>query len=195
MIYDTTNLNPPKILSQIEKETTTLGFKMASEPQTGSLLRMLASSKPTGKFLELGTGTGLSACWILEGMDRESTLVTVENDETVLAVARHHLEADKRISIQLSDGEDFIDGLKGQTFDFIFADTWPGKFYHLDEALALLAPGGFYIIDDLLPQPAWARDHAPKVPKLIETLEKQTDLFLTKFHWATGIMVATKRSK
>lgn len=193
MINDTTNLNPPDVLAQIEKETKALGFKMASEPQTGSLLRMLASSKPKGKFLELGTGTGLSACWILEGMDQESTLVTVENDESVLAVARQYLETDKRISIHLSDGKDFIDERQGQTFDFIFADTWPGKFNHLDETLALLAPGGFYIIDDLLPQSAWPKDHAPKVPKLIETLERRSDLFLTKLNWATGIIVATKR--
>lgn len=34
-------------------------------------------------------------------------------------------------------------------FDLIFADAWPGKFSHLDEALSLLSPGGFYVIDDL----------------------------------------------
>ena len=195
MIKNITNLNPPPILAQIENETKALGFKMASEPQTGSLLRTLAASKPKGKFLELGTGTGLSACWILDGMDNASTLITVENDASVLAVAQQHLASDNRITMHLSDGETCIDNLQGQTFDFIFADTWPGKFYHLDETLALLALGGFYIIDDLLPQPAWPKDHAPKVPKLIETLESRSDLCLTNFNWATGIVVATKRSQ
>lgn len=186
--------SPPQWLKQIEKETEVLGFKMASEPQTGSLLRTLASSKPGGKFLELGTGTGLSTCWILDGMDEQSTLMTVESDESVLSIAQKYLESDPRVKICLTDGAKQIDQLQGQTFDFIFADTWPGKFYQLDETLTLLASGGFYIIDDLLPQPSWPEDHAPKVPKLIDTLQNRSDLFLTQFHWATGIIVATKRT-
>lgn len=184
----------PKWLKEIENETKELGFEMASEPQTGSLLRTLASSKLGGKFLELGTGTGLSACWILDGMDDQSTLITVDADESVLSIARKYLSSDPRVKICLTDGAKLIDQLQGQTFDFILADTWPGKFYQLDETLTLLASGGFYIIDDLLPQPSWPEDHAPKVPKLIDTLQNRSDLFLTQFHWATGLIVATKRT-
>ena len=54
------NLFPPA-LAAIQAETVALGFNMASEPQTGALLRALAASKPAGTLLELGTGTGLVA--------------------------------------------------------------------------------------------------------------------------------------
>ena len=64
----------PATLDLIINDTQKMGFDMASEPKTGSLLRALAASKPNGKFLELGTGTGLSAAWILSGMDKKSTL-------------------------------------------------------------------------------------------------------------------------
>jgi predicted O-methyltransferase YrrM len=75
-------------------------------------------------------------------------------------------------------------------FDLIFADAWPGKFSHLDEALSLLASGAFYVIDDLLPQPNWPEGHAPKVPKLIKTLEERKELHITKLDWSTGILIA-----
>jgi hypothetical protein len=40
-----------------------------------------------------------------------------------------------------------------QSFDLIFADSWPGKFSALELALGMVKPSGFYLIDDLLPQP------------------------------------------
>ena len=77
--------------------------------------------------------------------------------------------------------------------DLIFADTPPGKFEVLNETLALLKTGGFYVIDDLHPQPGWAADHFPKVEHLIRVLESREDVSLTKFNWSVGVLVAVKR--
>ncbi len=63
----------------------------------------------------------------------------------------------------------------------------------LDETLALLNPGGLYIIDDMLPQPNWPEGHAAKATKLIEDLEARKDLMLTKQHWSTGIIICVKK--
>lgn len=57
-------------------------------------------------------------------------------------------------------------------------------------ALALLRPGGMYVIDDLLPQPNWPDGHAPKVPKLIDALERDPRLKVCKLSWSSGIIVA-----
>jgi predicted O-methyltransferase YrrM len=190
---DRHNLSPPTIVQAIQRDTTASGFTMASEPQTGSLLRTLAATKPAGAFLELGTGTGLCTAWILDGMDRQSTLTTVDNDETVLTIAKRHLGNDPRVTFHLSEGARFLETLRGQTFDFIFADTWPGKYHHLDEALALLKPGGLYIIDDMLPQSNWPEGHDVKAAALIATLEQRADLITTKLCWASGLIAATKR--
>lgn len=185
----------PAVLDAILAETRALGFEMASEPQTGSLLRTLAASKPHGKFLELGTGTGFGTASILSGMDAGSLLESVENDATVLAVARRHLAHDRRVTFYHEDGAAFLQRSPGRLFDFIYADTWPGKFVHLPEALALVAPGGLYVIDDLLPQPNWPEGHAPKVPRLIAELESRADLSITKLCWATGLIIATKLNR
>ena len=81
---------------------------------------------------------------------------------------------------------------RGQ-FDLIYADAWPGKFSHLDEALALLKPGGMYVIDDLLPQSNWPEGHAPKVPALIDDIERRAEFVTVRLAWASGLMVVVRR--
>ena len=191
---DTTNLHSPSVIPAIQQDTTASGFPMASEPLTGSLLRTLAATKPAGAFLELGTGTGLSTAWILAGMDQDSRLITMDNDEAVVAIAKRHLGHDPRVSFHVADGAEFLATLHGRTFDFIFADTWPGKYDHLDEALALLKPGSIYVIDDMLPQPNWPPGHDVKATNLIATLEQRADLTITKINWASGLIIATKKA-
>lgn len=191
---DTQNLSAPSVQTAISEETHALGFRMASDLLTGSLLRTLAATKTSGAFLELGTGTGLSTAWILEGMDGRSTLLSVDNDAAVVAIARRHLGHDSRASFQVADGAAFLESLQGQTFDFIFADTWPGKYDHLEDALSLLKPGAFYIIDDMLPQPNWPEGHENKVVRLIAILEQREDLLTTKLNWSTGLILCTKKA-
>jgi len=185
--------NLPTQYTDIDTATRTSGFTMASDVLTGSLLRTLAASKPNGKFLELGTGTGLSTSWILDGMTTTSTLISVDNDEAFLTIANRFLNHDPRLTLITSDGNDWIKQNTALRFDYIFADTWPGKYMLLDETLALLNPGGLYIIDDMLPQPNWPEGHAEKATKLVEDLEARPDLILTKQHWSTGIIIGVKK--
>ena len=187
------NQSPPPFYAEINQATQTAGFTMASDVLTCSLLRTLAASKPAGRFLELGTGTGLSTAWILDGMDGASSLVSIDNAKEFLAIARNFLHGDKRLQLVETDGEEWITNNKAQKFDYIFADTWHGKYFLLDEVLSMPNKGGLYIIDDMLHQPNWPEGHDEKVSKLIDDLEKRKDLVLTKQNWATGIIVATKR--
>lgn len=182
----------PEMLDAIVTDTARLGFIMASEPKTGSLLRILAASKPGGRMLEIGTGTGISAAWLLDGMDEESSLVSIENDAECQAVAKNHLGHDQRISFICQDGEAYLQSVQDQRFDLVFADSWPGKFNGLDLALNVVARGGYYIIDDLYPQPGWPEGHAPKVPKLVEELEGHQDFVSLKLDWASGLMVLVR---
>lgn len=170
-----------------------MGFGMASDPLTCSFLRTLAASKPCGAFLELGTGTGLSTAWLLDGMDGLSTLTSVDNDEGALAVAKEHLGADSRLTLVCEDGDAFLRRIVRQRFDFIFADTWSGKYQMLDDTLELLSPGGLYVIDDMLPQSNWPEGHAARAAELLSRLETVSGYEVTKLPWATGLVVVTKR--
>ena len=183
----------PTAYRAILRDTEAAGFQMASDPLTGSLLRTLATSKPAARFLELGTGTGLSTSWILGGMDADSTLVSVDNDEALLAIARHHLGHDPRLQLVCQDGDEWLTQNPEQRFDYIFADTWPGKYFYLEETLRLLRVGGYYLVDDMLPQSNWPEGHAEKASDLIKVLEQREDMRVTRLDWATGIIISVKR--
>lgn len=183
----------PSAYNAIKVATGASGFTMPSEVLTCSLLKTLAASKPGGRFLELGTGTGLSTTWILDGMDETATLISIDNDETLLSIAKENLGVDKRLKLICTDGADWIKQNAGQKFSFVFADTWPGKYLLLDEVLDMVEKGGIYIIDDMLPQANWPTGHAEKATDLISYLDSRDDIVLTKMGWATGIVIITKK--
>ena len=189
---DNNNLKESPVVEAIWRDSFKTEFSMASDPLTCSLLRTLAAAKPSGRFLELGSGTGLSTAWILEGMDYDSSLITVDNDESFLSILRENLGHDSRLEIVCADGDDYLRSLESETFDFIFADTWSGKYRLLDETLKLLKPCGLYVIDDMLPQSNWPEGHAEKVADLIAKLEQNENMWVTKISWASGIILATK---
>ncbi len=182
----------PAAWTTIQVRTSALGFDMPSEADTGALLRLLAASKPGGRMLELGTGTGLATAWLLAGLDAGALLVSVDVDPVVQDVAREHLKED-RLRFVLADGLDYILAQPPGSFDLIFADAWPGKYEALDEALALLKRGGLYVIDDMLPQPNWPDGHQARVDALVERLESHPELVVTRFSWASGLIGAARR--
>jgi predicted O-methyltransferase YrrM len=185
--------NIPVQYESISRATEKLHFNMASDLYTGSLLRTLVASRPDAKILELGTGSGLATSWIIDGMDRGSRLITVDNNELLIAIAREHL-IDERIEFVFTDAYRWITSFRGEAFDMIFADAMPGKYDLFEETLALLKPGGIYVIDDMLPQPNWPEGHAAKADLFISAIEKRKDIILTKLNWSTGIIIIVKKA-
>ena len=178
---------------------------MGSDDSTGNLLRTLAASKPGGRLLELGTGTGLGTAWLLDGMSKDASLITVDQDAKASAVAAEHLGDDPRLEIKVQDGLELLKALQGQTFDLVFADTWPGKIDEPELALTLVSPGGFYVVDDM--QLGWKDREALRQPvndmimnvwegqrRLIKLLRNRTDFVTTSLNWSSGVMICTKKS-
>lgn len=185
----------PPALAAILNETERLGFGMPSEPLVGALLRVLAASKPGGRFLELGTGTGIATAWLLSGMSQDSTLVSVDNDEKVQRVAAQMLGDDERLQLVHADGLDYLSKQPAESFDIVFADAMPGKYEGLNLSLNLVRPGGIWIGDDLLPQPNWPEGHAAKVPLLLNELANQPDFTMVPLAWASGAVIAVRRPR
>ena len=96
---DEVNQQFPCSYNNIIEATNLSGFTMASDVLTCSLLRTLSASKPSGKFLELGTGTGLSTAWILDGMDTASSLISIDNDAAFVEIAKRILGNDNRLNL------------------------------------------------------------------------------------------------
>jgi predicted O-methyltransferase YrrM len=189
---DNSEIQVPERYPAILARSRAVQFQMNSDLLTGSLLRTLAASKTGASLLELGTGAGLGTCWILAGMDARSSLVSVENDPQVLAIARDEIGADPRLTLIEADAADFLASCR-EGYDFVYADTWPGKYSHLRLSLNLVKPGGMFLVDDMLPQPNWPAGHDAKVAELIAELEGLPDFCVTKLSWSTGLVLCVKR--
>lgn len=186
-------LGPPATLRALQAESEALEFLLASEPFTGALLRILVATKPAAWVLELGTGTGVGTSWLLDGMDRNAHLISVDNDPQCQAVARRFLAGDSRVTFRAVDAAELICDLPHAHFDLIFADAWPGKYTHLDDTLRLLKPRGLYVIDDMLPQADWPEEHRRDAERLSAVLHGRQDLTVSRINWSSGIIVAVKR--
>lgn len=166
---------------------------MSCDDRTGALLRTLAAAKPGGRILELGTGAGVGAAWLLAGMDSRSQLVTVEADESAAEVARASLAVDHRVELVVGDAVAWLTGYSGPPFDLAFVDCLPGKFSHRGQVLARLAPGALYVGDDLLAHPAWPDEHHERVAGFLAEIVAEPELVVTLMSWSTGLVVASYR--
>ncbi len=183
----------PEIHEEIWRKSKEIGFTMPSDLYIGTLLKTLVSSKPKGRFLELGTGIGLSLSWMIDGMDEKSKLITIDNDSDLTEIAKQYFGKDPRVEIICRDGSEWIKDYREEKFDLIFADAWPGKYSETDELLDLIKIGGFYVIDDMAVQPNWPDGHEKNVEGLVAYLENRNDFSLTKMNWSTGIIIAVRK--
>lgn len=113
----------------------------SSLPEVQALLRMLASGRDC---VELGTAFGEGAAALAE---TARSVVTVERDPERAAAARALLAG--LPNVELLEG-DCYEQLRGRgSFGLVFADG--GRPLDWEAILALLAPGGFLVKDDLTP--------------------------------------------
>jgi predicted O-methyltransferase YrrM len=185
---------PPKALDAIMAATRAIGFQSWCWPQVGALLRVMAALKPDGRLLEIGTGTGVGTCWLLDGMDSSARLLTIDINPKVQAIARSQLGTDPKLTVLCEDAGAVIRREPQNSFDLIFADGGAGKHVLLDETLALLRPGGIYICDDTKPHPMWPPEHAVKIPRLMEALAARRDFRRIYIDWSSGVVVMVKSS-
>ncbi|MEO8075642.1 MAG: hypothetical protein ABI818_04885 [Acidobacteriota bacterium] len=49
-----------------------------------------------------------------------------------------------------------------------------------------------YLVDDLLPQPNWPVEHAPRVPVLIDRLRNRPGFVEVTLAWSSGLMLLVR---
>src|SRR5689334_23024366 len=131
-----TNIIPPTALAGLREEAVRRESIWSCDDLTGNLLRTLAASKPGGKLRELGTGIGEGSAWLLDGMDADARLITVEINPARQAVARKYLQGDARIEFHHGSSADVLQHATRESFDLIFADTWIGKMEMMEQSLS-----------------------------------------------------------
>jgi O-methyltransferase len=129
----------------------------AVTPEVGRLLALLASTTPGRSALEIGTLSGYSALWLLEGMQPDGRLITLESVEAHADLAerefaRHGVaeRIDVRRGAALELLPDIARELGPGSLDIVFIDADKASYPDYYEATAgLVAPHGLLLVDNI----------------------------------------------
>lgn len=142
-----------EILTRIEREAHKDNVPIIRKEMESFLKVMLSIKRPT-KILELGTAIGYSAILMSECIDREAKIITIENYEKRIPIAKENIRlAGKSEVIELLEGDalEIMPTLEANQFDFVFMDAAKAQYIHfLPEVLRLMKKGAVLITDNIL---------------------------------------------
>ena len=139
-------------LEQLERQAKSDGVPVIRREMQSFLKFLLAAVKPV-RILDVGTAVGFSALLMCEYNPVSCEIITIENYEKRIPVARENFrKAGREEQIILLEG-DAAEVLKtlDEPFDFIFMDAAKGQYLHfLPDVLRLLKSGGVLVSDNVL---------------------------------------------
>ena len=120
------------------------------DPVTGSLLRLLAATSAAKAVVELGTGAGVSALWLLRGMVPDGVLTTVDPETEHQRLAKQSLTeagyGSGRVRLIAGEALNVLPRLSDGAYDLLFCDAVRSENVdYLEAALRLLRPGGLVV--------------------------------------------------
>ena len=140
------------ILDEIEREALA-SFVPIIRKEMQSFLKVLLSIKRPKRILEVGTAVGFSAILMAEYDPVECEIITIENYEKRIPIARENFiraEKEEQITLLEGDAKDVLETLT-EPFDLIFMDAAKGQYLNfLPRVLELLQPEGILISDNVL---------------------------------------------
>ena len=138
------------VIEEIEKEALE-AYVPIIRKETQSFLKVLLTIQKPKRILEVGTAVGFSAVLMSHYMPKDGHIITIENYEKRIPVARANFaRAEKEDKITLLEGDalEVMKTLEGP-YDFIFMDAAKGQYIHyMPEVLRLLAPEGVLMSDN-----------------------------------------------
>ncbi|WP_027422112.1 O-methyltransferase [Lachnobacterium bovis] len=141
-----------KILDTIEKEALQ-SFVPIIRKEMQSFLKLLLQIKKPKRILEVGTAVGFSTILMAEYNPVECEIVTIENYEKRIPIAKKNFERAKKeeqITLLEGDATEILKELDGE-FDLIFMDAAKGQYINfMPDVLRLLSKDGILVSDNVL---------------------------------------------
>ena len=141
-----------EILDEIEREALRSDVPIIRKEMQTFLKVFLAMKRPA-RILEVGTAVGFSAILMAEYNPGACEIITIENYEKRITIARENFKRagkESVITLLTGDAKEVLPTIE-EPFDFIFMDAAKGQYIHfLPEVLRLLKSGGTLISDNVL---------------------------------------------
>ncbi len=170
---------------------------------TGAYLRHLAHQLSAQSVVEIGTGSGVGALWLLEGMMPSGTLTSIDDEMEHTNIAKMALaEADiaqPRFRLITNSVMDVMTKLTDRAYDLmVFRHNPEDLSFAISEAHRVLRSGGVFVIDNFFGG-SKVQDPAQRDPKTIALREAGKSIKLDTEAWVTtliptgdGLLLATK---
>ena len=118
-----------------------------------SFIKMFLALNQPKRILEVGTAVGFSTLLMCEYGPEDLQIVTIENYEKRIPIARENFrkaERESQITLLEGDAGEILKGLKG-SFDMIFMDAAKGQYINwLPDVKRLMKKGSVLISDNVL---------------------------------------------
>ena len=195
------------ILDTIEREALDCYVPIIRKEMQSFLKLLLAMQKPK-RILEVGTAVGFSAILMAEYNPYPCEIVTIENYEKRIPIARENfVRAGKEKQITLIEG-DATEVLKTleDPFDMIFMDAAKGQYINFfGDVMRLLKPDGVLVSDNVLQDGDIIESHFvvarrnrtihKRMREYLYELTHREDLVTAVLPIGDGITVSTKCAK
>jgi len=170
---------------------------------TGAYLRQLAHQLKAQSVVEIGTGSGVGALWILEGMLASGTLTSIDDEMEHTSIAKIALaEADisqSRYRLITNSVMDVMTKLTDRAYDLVvFRHNPEDLSFAIAEAHRILRSGGVFVVDNFFGG-GKVSDPAQRDPKTIALREAGKAVKADVDSWVTsliptgdGLLLATK---
>ena len=194
-----------QILDVIEKEALDSYVPIIRKEMQSFLKWLLVMKKPK-RILEVGTAVGFSAILMTEYNPVECELVTIENYEKRIPIARKNFERAKKdgqITLLEGDAAAILPTIE-EPFDYIFMDAAKGQYIHfMPEIMRLLKKDGVLVSDNVLQDGDIIESHYAvtrrnrtiykRMREYLYELTHHKDLVTVVLPIGDGITVSTKR--
>jgi predicted O-methyltransferase YrrM len=173
------------------------------QPGVGAALRVLAAALAARTVVEVGTGTGVAALWLLRGMPEDGVLTSIDIETEHQKAAREAFAeagiAPNRTRLISGPALEVMPRLTDGAYDLVVLDADKKEYAdYLDQALRLLRPGGVLAFDnalwhDRVADPAQRDEATTTIRELGKTVRDDPRLISAMLPTGDGLLVAVKR--
>lgn len=192
----------PELIEAARRAGEDLGAR-AVTPAVGATLRMLAAATSARAVVEVGTGTGVSGLWLIDGMPADGVLTTIDSEPDHQLAAKDAFAAagvpHQRTRVISGRAQDVLARMTDGAYDLAFIDGDKGEYAeYVTAAVRLLRPGGVLVLDNMLwhdrvADPAVRDEVTRGLRDLGKQLRDSPDLVCTLQAVGDGLLVAVKR--
>ncbi|MEY4900958.1 MAG: hypothetical protein RI895_1380 [Actinomycetota bacterium] len=175
---------------------------VAMGPGAGAIVRTLAAAIDAKNVVEIGTGAGVSALWLLDGMHPDGVLTSVDIEAEHQLIAKDAISqagiAPNRVRLINGRADEVLDRLTESAYDIVLIAAKPLDLNaNISRALTLLRTGGVLIIDralwnDKLADPAQRDPDTVAMRGAVQAIAAGEEFIGSLLPVGGGLLVAVK---